>query len=146
MKSIKRLLSGAVLSILLLSSCAPAAVAQEDLAGTQWLLVSLDHEDQIGPRSNQIAVSISFGDDGKIRGDGGCNSYSGKYQSEASTGSISFFEITSTPTTCGDVNQMATEQLYFEAMSSARSYSVTGDILRIFAGEHNLVFLRSGQS
>ncbi len=87
MKSIKRLFSGVVLSLLLLSSCTPAARAQDDLAGTQWLLVSLDHEDQIGPRSNnEMAVLIVFDSDETIYGSGGCPDYTGLYHADASKG------------------------------------------------------------
>ena len=144
MKSIKRLLSGAILSILLLSSCAPAAVAQEDLAGTQWLLVSLDHEDQIGPRSaNEMAVLIVFDSDGTINGSGGCPDYTGLYHADAHKGLIAISGINPRVIDCGDVGQIDS-QLYFEALTSAKSYTVMGDVLRIFAGEHTLVFLGGG--
>jgi pimeloyl-ACP methyl ester carboxylesterase/heat shock protein HslJ len=106
--------------------------SRDNLANTGWRLVSLGTGADEVPVLLNATVTLEFGADGAISGQGGCNAYSGAYTVQ--DGKLSFREIVSTLRAC--VDQMVTEQeqRYLEALSSAEQYTLEGDTLTISSG------------
>jgi len=75
-------------ALLLLSACGSGGNSP-DLAESSWQLIRLPGYTDLGP----VDVSLIFGADGSIGGNGGCNSYGGAYQADAADGTIMFSEI-----------------------------------------------------
>lgn len=134
-----------LLTILLLAACAP--VTSGDLVGTQWELVSLDGNDQVGQKMAGHVITIQF-EGTEVGGSSGCNSYGGTYTATAG-GSISFSALVSTLMACEAEGVMEVEQSFFEALNAADRYEITlceacadPEILTISGGGHILVFAR----
>lgn len=107
-----------------------------DLVGTQWELESIDGESVLEGTS----VTLSFGEDGRASGSGGCNSYGGSYSINDT--SISFGQMISTMMACEE-GIMAQEMAYFQALETASGISVEGDTLIInYGAEQELRFSR----
>ncbi|MEX1071447.1 MAG: META domain-containing protein [Anaerolineales bacterium] len=136
----------AVLLGLLLAACTPGASGHE-LAGTNWQLVSIDGNAQVGEAIGGQPVTISFESNGQVGGSGGCNSYGGSYEANASAGAITFSEIVSTLMACMDNGIMEVEASYFAALNAATRYEITEceacanpETLTVTGGGHTLVF------
>jgi heat shock protein HslJ len=66
-----------------------------DLAGTRWVVASID-----GRSPSGSALTADFGNDGRVSGDAGCNSFTGPF---IQTGSkVQFGELLSTRRACVD--------------------------------------------
>lgn len=90
------------------------------LAGTGWQLTALAGE------AVSETVTLMFGADGRLSGNGGCNSYSGPYSTTAST--LAIGPLLSTRIACPD----SSENTYFAALQAATSYSADGSTLTIY--------------
>jgi|GEM_PF-2897993 len=107
-----------------------------DLVGTQWELESIDGESVLDGTS----VTLSFGEDARASGSGGCNSYGGSYSINDT--SISFGQMISTMMACEE-GIMTQEMAYFQALESASGISLEGDTLIItYGAEQELRFSR----
>ncbi len=133
-----------VLSSLLLAAC--AAPASGALAGTSWVLQSIDGNRQVGAAIGGQPVTLQFTSATEMGGSGGCNSYGGSYQ--ASGGRISFGEIMSTLMMCADEDVAAVETAFFAALGAIDSYAITEceacanpQTLTLVGGGHTLVFV-----
>lgn len=60
----------------------------------------------------------------QVSGSAGCNSYSGQYRYEPSTGAIAFDQTAMTAMACVDRGQMDVEVLFSNAMTRAASASI----------------------
>lgn len=128
-----------VFSIMMLA-LAPAALAQDDapdaLAGSGWLLVSLDG----APLVDDSAITLQFDSEGALGGSGGCNRYGGMYSLDGD--SIDVGGVFSTQMACAE-DIMAQEYAYFEALEAASTYAIEGDTLTLTTEEGaTLVFER----
>jgi heat shock protein HslJ len=113
----------------------PATGAQPDdaLAGTSWVLVSVD-----GTTMPDDRMTLSFDANGSAGGNGGCNSFGSDYEIDG--GSIHFTMLISTMMAC-DMPVMDREQTYFAALQTATGYELDGNRLVITYGEgQELVF------
>ena len=123
---------------LLFAACAPAPGSE--LTGTSWRLVSLDGNAQVGAALGSQSVTLIFSSDTEAGGSGGCNSFGGSYEANASTGTISFSELVSTLIACEEPI-MSVETAYFEALNAAQTYNISGTRMTIRGGG-TLVFER----
>lgn len=121
---------------LLALTTALLALGQEmmDLTGTEWQLVAIDGQDVAAG----VTTTLTFGEDGRAGGSGGCNRYSANYVIDGE--SLSFGPAVSTKMACSEPN-MQQESAYFAALESASSYALTEQQLIIQFGEgQQLVF------
>lgn len=102
---------------------------RDPLVGTQW---------QLNDAAANSTVTLSFDEDGKVSGSGGCNTFSGSYT--IGQDSLSFGPLASTKKACADETLMKQEQDFFAALEAASSYALVGDELSIAAGEQTLRF------
>jgi heat shock protein HslJ len=129
----------------LLSAC--ATPASGSLSGTSWILQSINGS-QVGAPVNGQSISLNFTSASEMSGFGGCNSYSGSYQSNSA--SLTFSNIVSTLMACVDNNLSRVETEFFNALSAASAYTLTqcesctsADSLTISGGGNTLVFVKN---
>ncbi len=73
-----------------------------ELAGTRWVIASIDGREPSGP-----PLTADFGNDGRVSGDAGCNSFSGPYIQSGK--SVQFGELLSTRRACVDESRQRQE-------------------------------------
>jgi heat shock protein HslJ len=100
------------------------------LANTSWQLVSFD---DVTPVVAGSVVTITFGDDMRVSGSGGCNSYGGRYS--INEGAIVFSEVISTLMACVDETIGAQEGSFFFGLEKATTYEISADELVIYYGD-----------
>ena len=88
-------------------------------------------------------VNASF-NNGVVSGNGGCNDYSGGYQVNGQTLTVSALGTTSVQ--CAD-DVMAQEAIYLDGLQGARGYEIVGNRLRIFgvAGDQEVELFYTAQ-
>jgi heat shock protein HslJ len=113
---------------LIFSGCSSSANSAE-LSGTSWKLVSY------GPANDQtqalsiIDTGITFGTDGQVSGNAGCNSFSGSY--EVKSGKLVFGPIISTMMACPEP-RMTQESTVLKVLSGTVDFDIAGDTLTIY--------------
>jgi heat shock protein HslJ len=113
---------------LTISACAPKADTAASLTRT-WKLVSY------GPASNPTAAlpdkdaTITFGEDGQVDGNVGCNSFGGRYT--VADGKITFEPLVSTMMACLPDALMNQEQAVLGLLSGSVDYKIEGSTLTI---------------
>lgn len=122
--------------MLILSACGPSEPIQE-LSDTQWVLVKMPAFDNLG----NVEISLNFGTDGSLGGNGGCNGYGGHVDISLGESGIRFSEIFSTEMYCEGHNASEIEAVYFGALIEATSYSQTFEELLISYPSGTLEFL-----
>lgn len=91
----------------LLAGCTSSPVAREpvpDLSGTRWTVVAVDGST---PQRGNEPLSVEFGVDGRISGNGGCNSFSGPYIRDDET--LRVGELLSTRRACAEAARQRQE-------------------------------------
>lgn len=106
----------------------------DNLADTRWKLVSLGTGSEAVPVLLNSSVTLEFGADGKVSGQGGCNSYGGTYTVQ--DGSLKFGEIVSTLRACVDQTITEQEQRYLQALRGAQQYTLEGDSLTLSSSDN----------
>lgn len=117
---------------------APLPTGGAELATSSWALsgAATTTEDLSGS-----GITLEFAAD-TASGNGGVNTYTAGYTATAQ-GELTFSEIASTMM-AGDDAAMTQEAAYFKALGSVTGYSVSGDLLDLFAGpDQVLTFTRS---
>ena len=136
-----------IVVLLLLLVAVPAVVqGQRVLPGTEWRLVSLGPS---GAETDVVAgttVTANFGEDGRVGGSTGCNSYGGTYEVRGET--ISFGRLVSTRRACLDQNANEQERRFLAALEAANRFRLSADRLTIFSdrGRTALNFMRTSPS
>jgi Heat shock protein len=120
---------------LLLSACQSGQV---NLQGTSWQLVSYGSADQLTPAVTGVETSLTFGKDGQVNGNLGCNSFSGSYSIKE--GKIVFGSLIATMMACPDA-QMSQESAAFKALNSTVSYELGSGSLTITAADGTRLIL-----
>lgn len=107
------------------------STGQRVLAGTEWQLVSLGPP---GSEENIVAgttPSANFGEDGRVGGSTGCNSYGGTYEVRGET--ISIGRLVSTRRACLDQNANEQERRFLAALEAANRFRLSSNRLAIFS-------------
>ena len=104
---------------------------QRVLAGTEWSLVSLG---PAGSEADVVAgttVTAKFGEDGRVGGSTGCNTYGGTYEVRGET--ISIGRLVSTRRACLDQNANEQERRFLAALEGANRFRLGSNRLTIFS-------------
>jgi heat shock protein HslJ len=106
--------------------------ASHSLESTLWYAVYLnDHK--VITTSEKATPSIKFdAKAGTVSGSGGCNRFTGKYESTAA-GSLKFGPLASTRMACADT--MVTESEFFKALDQVRGYHIDGNVLHFIGAK-----------
>lgn len=119
------------LIVVLLLIGAPLLVQAQALTGAEWRLVSLGPSGAETDVVQGTTVTAKFGEDGRVGGSTGCNSYGGTYQVRGET--ISFGRLISTKRACLDQNANEQERRFLAALEAANRFRLSADRLTIFA-------------
>jgi heat shock protein HslJ len=123
------------LAVALLLVAPAAAVAQDGLAVSAWRATSVGP--QVVPEG--VEAVVRFGEGGQLTGTGGCNRFSGTY--ESGSGELTIGPVAATRMACPGP-AMEIEQALFAAFGELRRYRVDGAELFLSAGDGtNLVTL-----
>lgn len=128
-------------SFLLAFSCASGPGAPAADPQGSWRLVTLAGESVTEAAEGQPTLLLA---DGTASGVGSCNGYGAAYSLSAG-GGIRFTDAWSTKMACEDPGL---EFSFFSALASARTWSVSGDMLRLFGedGAELAAFARATES
>lgn len=102
-----------------------------DLTGSSWQLISFNNGN--GMESNQATqnITVTFGEDGNVSGNAGCNNFSGSYTVDGD--SLSVGPLAVTRKMCVEPEGvMETEQAFLNNLSNAASFTVMGDTLTLY--------------
>jgi heat shock protein HslJ len=126
-------------------SVTPEATEEPRLPGSSWLLTATsgqDHQTLVLPGSS---VTLSFEDENRISGNGGCNGYSGVY-TLGEDDEIALSEIVSTLMACEDTQVTTQESIYLGALGSVTHYDLTEQRLTLRIEDlENLHFVRADE-
>jgi len=129
---------GVAAAILFLAGCTSTAEESGTLVGPVWIA------EQVGGAAlpTEPLVTLQFGADGRAAGKGGCNQYSGPYQTTGDA--ISFGAMISTKMAC-DAAIMEREQAYLDMLARVSSYELRNDAeLMLIADDGKRIRLRRG--
>lgn len=143
-----------LIAVLILGGCVPVAPApapagtpdqtpatpvqsEDPLANTSWQLVSFGPEEAPAAVLPDSTITLEFGPEGDVGGEGGCNAYGGTYMLE--DGLLVLGELVSTLMACVDEDITEQESQYLAALNTAGPFEVTGDSLTIWYDEGSSV-------
>jgi heat shock protein HslJ len=118
-----------VITGLTLTACAGNASAS--VVG-DWKLVSYGSPTNQTPAVPNVEASVTFGSDGKLNGNVGCNGFSGDYKIDGST--ITFGPIMSTLMACTDPI-MQQEIIVFSVLTDTATFEIDGTTLTITSAD-----------
>ena len=95
------------------------------LVGPTWHVVSIGGQ----PILSGTTVTAEFSSEERVAGTSGCNRYFGSAKAEA--GRIAMGPFGATLMACSPDDVMAQESRYLAALEKAKSYTVSGDELRL---------------
>ncbi|MCA9873127.1 MAG: META domain-containing protein [Anaerolineales bacterium] len=119
-------------ALFLLAACQQEAepAATVDLAGTNWILSSLNAELPLAG----TAVTLQFGTDGTVFGTDGCNRYNTTYTQDGSSLTINQSQGISSLMACEEpVMNQATA--YMAALTATTSFTASGNQLSLLNGD-----------
>lgn len=128
-----------LMAALLLSACAGAPQSPQ-LAGSAWVLASLDGNTQVGSGIGGKDITLQFGEDGRAGGSAGCNQYGAGYTVSGNT--VAFEQAVSTLMYCEPEAVMQNEAAYLQALTMVGEWQIEGNTLTMTGGGHMLVFSR----
>ena len=127
-----------ILSFSLVGCGEPAVTALED---SRWILTSYGEPENLKTVLPDTEITARFNSGTKkVRGSGGCNTYTGEYEVEENSLTLKN-SLAVTEMSCGYIidNQ---ESKFLEILLKAESFDVNGDTLEIQCGEDVLNFER----
>ena len=101
----------------------------EPLVGTNWTLDSIYAGDSVSSVIPGTRLTAVFGEDGRVSGSAGCNSYFAQYTSTGTSLSIS--GIGSTKMYCTAPGVMRQESTYLSLLGQVTSFSIEGNRLSV---------------
>jgi heat shock protein HslJ len=125
----KRIIVLFTLAGVLLAACAPAA--SPSIAG-EWTLVSYGEPASPTSAAPDIETSIVFGNDGKVNGSAGCNTFGGDYTVGDDT--LTFGALASTLMFCEGAAGEQETVLYTVFVDTA-SFVLDGDMLTVTSAD-----------
>ena len=116
------------------SSAAPSAAgaAPATLAGTSWLVMSVDSQASVVGKEPTAAFDATT-----VSGSGGCNTYTGEYTYDAATATLTPGPLASTRMAC-DGAEGTFENTFFAAFQGPLIVSVAGDEMTLTGGGHTI--------
>jgi heat shock protein HslJ len=105
-----------------------------DLAGTRWALVRLGGQSVSVPEGAQEPFLVLESTDSRAVGYGGCNRFTGSYESSGEN--LSFKQMASTRMACPD---MQTEDAFMKALTATARWQISGAQLDLFGADGALV-------
>jgi putative lipoprotein len=130
---VKKYIPILLILIILLSACTAQAAS---LTGS-WKLVSYGPPDAMTAAVPDAEATLTFADDGRVTGSGGCNSLGGVYEVNGQT--ITFSNITSTLMACDDA-RMAQEGAVTRVLSGRAEFEIEDQTLTLVKDGITLVF------
>lgn len=127
-------------AMLFLAGCTSTPEEAATLVGPVWIA------EQVAGAALPVdpQVTLQFAADGSAAGKGGCNQYSGPYQTTGNSNSISFGAMVSTKMAC-DGAIMERELAYLDLLGRVSSYEVRNDAeLVLYADDGKRIRLRRG--
>ncbi len=123
-----------LIAALLAGACAGSPGADSSapgLAGSEWRPLEVGGE---APASAE-AMFVVFGGEGRLHGNGGCNTFSGGYESDGSD--LSVTPLAATRMACPEP-AMADENAFLAALQGATAFLREGTELTLFDGQGNV--------
>jgi heat shock protein HslJ len=126
-----------------IAACGDDGAASNPLAGTKWQMQ--DYADPSNTTGMTTVLSgaiptIEFGEDDKVSGSGGCNTYQGTYTVDGE--SLTFGPLATTMMACSDpAGVMEQEAVFLAQLQSAAGYRIDSDQLHILNDKGYLVIL-----
>jgi heat shock protein HslJ len=140
MQTIGRLLLVILLASASLVACSEADLTREahptTLAGTAWRVVSINGRSPVAGNEPTAAFAPA-----QVAGSSGCNSYSGQYTYEPSSGAIGFKDLATTLMLCVEPARNDVEALFSEALTKATSASMDPQGRLLLAGPGGQIVL-----
>lgn len=124
-------LTGGGHTIVLDKAAAPAA-APTTLAGTSWIVQSVDDSPAVVGKEPSVAF-----DDTNVSGSGGCNTYSGGYTYDAATATLTPGPLASTRKACTGP-EGTFENVFFQAFQGPLVVATTADGVTFTGGGHTI--------
>jgi heat shock protein HslJ len=117
----------------------PEAQNPQRLLIPRWFLELMTLDGTVVPvPADQQQVTIAFTPDGKVDGNGGCNSFGGEYQL-GENGGVKFGPLASTMMACD--NTMQLESTYFQALAKVESFQVSQGKLTLSSADGKTVLV-----
>lgn len=107
-------------------SSPPATAAGTPLAGTQW---ALSDATNLGVPTAGVSVTAEFGDDGRMSGSSGCNTYTAPYRASGSNLTIGP-DIAGSKIAC-ERAVAAVEDVYIARLPQVKSFEISGKTLTL---------------
>lgn len=107
------------------------AAQSQELAGSNWEVTAYNNGNQavVGVLEG-TTLTASFGEDGSLSGNSGCNQYTGTYKVDGSQ--ITIGPLASTMMMCSDPAEVMDQEAQFlAALQSAASYEIEGNVLQL---------------
>jgi heat shock protein HslJ len=115
-----------------------ASSSDGELDGSSWMLEELVVDDEAVPVVEGTAPSIAF-DDGTVEGDGGCNNFFGRYETDADT--LSIGELGSTMRFCEEPAGVSDQEVtYLAYLAEVSTFRIDDD--RLILGDGSTDMLR----
>ncbi|MEW5829298.1 MAG: META domain-containing protein [Chloroflexota bacterium] len=137
MKKTTLIWTALIVAGLTLSACAPG-ITNQSLNDTTWELVSYGSAMDPTPAAPDIETTLTFGADGQVGGNMGCNSFSGAF--ELNGDKIEFGPITSTMMAC-EGSGMDQEAAAFNVLRETVTASFDGSNLTLTGPDGDVLVL-----
>lgn len=125
----KTIVGIATVLVVALTGCSES----QDLAGSGWRVDSLGEAGVVV----EAVITLNFGDDGRVVGETGCNSFNGPYDTDGDA--ISIGPLAVTRAACPDPARAAMEAAYLVALDGAERYSIDEHVLTLFGAEDRVL-------
>jgi heat shock protein HslJ len=99
----------------------------QDLQGTSWQVTGYNDGSGIISIISGSTLNVAFGNNGRVTGSAGCNTYFGAYTSAASSRNVSISQTGLTRMMCHEpAGVMAQENTFMTALKAAATYRIDG--------------------
>ncbi len=119
---------------------------EQSLSDTAWELISFTELDAARPLVDDTTITLTFGADGKVNGNAGCNVFNGSYAVDGV--GLQFGAGFATTKMACPPPVMDQEQEFLAALAAATTYERNGNVLIIYYGDgsQSLAFQMVGTS
>ncbi len=135
------LVVAAVAVIVYMAQAGRSGALDQALLAPRWALTELTLDGNV-VELGTARPTLQFEAGGQAGGNGGCNSYSGPYQTGAG-GKLSFGPFVSTEMAC---DALSVESAYFQALAKVEKFSVEGSKLKLSSTDGKTVLVFEGQA